>query len=122
MQNITEHIAANRVDENMGNTINKVIENYENSTGINVVKFGYIYDKSPQQYANGIKHIGSLTERKFACPWCIEQAMNFYCNRKFKIVNVDIDFYKKNIYKGDYEEFLEEQLIFNGDTVYLVIY
>lgn len=84
MQNITEHIASNRVEENMGKTIKRAIENYEQETGIKVTKFGYIYDKNPQQHATGIKPMQSLTERKLACSWSIRQAMNFYCERKFE--------------------------------------
>ena len=39
MQNITEHIAANRVDENTGKTISYLLNKYESETG----KTGAIY-------------------------------------------------------------------------------
>lgn len=122
MQNITEHIAANRVDENTGKTIKYALEQYETETGNKVTKFSYIYDKNPQQYATGIKPIGSLTERKFACSWCVVQAMNFYCERKFEVVRMPMDIYNEKVPKKDYKEFSEEQLIFDGDTLYLIIY
>lgn len=124
MQNITEHIAANRVDENMGKTIKQAIERYEEKTGIKVTKFSYTYDLNPQQYAVGIKPIGSLTERKFACSWCIFQAMEFYCERDFTLVGVKIERKSETekLIRKDYEEFSEEQLIFIDDTLLLVIY
>lgn len=122
MQNITEHIAANRVDENMGKTIKYAIEEYEEETGNRVTKFSYTYDRKPQQYAVGIKPIGSLTERKFACSWSILQAMKFYCERDFKLTRMPFDEKYEEIIRKDYTEFTEEQLIFYEDTLLLVIY
>lgn len=124
MQNITEHIAADRVDQNLGKTIKYAVDKYEKETGIKITRFSYTYDLFPQQYAVGIKQIGSLTERKFACSWCILQAMEFYCERDFKLVRTRFERepeYEK-IIKKDYEEFTEEQLIFVDDTLLLVVY
>lgn len=122
MQNITEHIAANRVDENTGRTIKYALEKYEEETGNKVTKFSYTYDRNPQQYAVGIKKIGSLTERKFACSWCIRQAVEYYCERDFELTVMPNSIYSENIQGKDYTGFSEEQLIFNEDTMYLVIY
>ena len=71
LRNSNEHIAANKVDENMGRSIKYILEKYESDTGNKITKFSYVYDPDPQQYAPGIKHIGSLTERKLACSWYI---------------------------------------------------
>ena len=122
MQNITEHIASNRVEENMGKTIKYAVEKYEEESGNKVTKFGYAYDKLPQQYAVGIKEIGSLTERKIACSWSILQAMNFYCERKFEKVRMPTRVYVENMISKDYNEFTEDQLVFEGDTLYLLVY
>lgn len=122
MQNITEHIASNRVEENMGKTIKYALERYEQETGNKVTKFGYAYDRTPQQYAVGIKPIGSLTERKLACSWSISQAMNFYCERKFEKVRIPTRIYAEKMIDKDYKEFSEEQLVFEGDTLYMLVY
>ena len=79
MQNITEHIASNRVEENMGKIIKYALEKYEKETGNKVTKFAYAYDRKPQQYA-------------------------------------------ENMMDKDYEEFSEEQLVFKGDTLYMLVY
>ena len=122
MQNVTEHIAANRVDENMGKTIKYAIEKYEKETGNKVTKFSYTYDPNAQQYAVGIKPIGSLTERKFACSWSVLQAMRFYCERDFELTRVAYDENYEKVFRRDYKEFSEEQLIFLEDTLLLVVY
>ncbi|MGN1296852.1 MAG: glucosyltransferase domain-containing protein [Clostridia bacterium] len=122
MQNITEHIASNRVEENMGKTIKYALEEYEQKTGNKVTKFAYAYDRNPQQYAVGIKPIGSLTERKLACSWSISQAINFYCERKFEKVRMPTQIYAEKMIDKDYKEFSEEQLVFEGDTLYMLVY
>lgn len=122
MQNITEHIASNRVEENMGKTIKYALEEYEQKTGNKVTKFAYAYDRNPQQYAVGIKPIGSLTERKLACSWSISQAMNFYCERKLEKVRMPTQIYAEKMIDKDYKEFSEEQLVFEGDTLYMLVY
>lgn len=121
MQNISEHIAANRVDENTGATINYLVKEYEEKTGNTVTKFSFMYDRNPQQYAVGIKPMQSLTERKFACSWCIRSAVDFYCHKDLKYTAMprEIRDRFKNI---DYKEFSEEQIIIEGDTLYMLVY
>lgn len=128
--NSTEHIAANKVDENDGMQIKYLIEKYEKETGIKVTKFGYKYDFDPQQFAVGIKPMQSLTERKLACSWCILYAMDYYCERNFELVEFDTSILleeqnKENIYRNgnqDYKAFSSEQIKFKNDTVYMVVY
>ncbi len=116
MRNISEHLASNNIEENMGKTIKYTIEQYEKETGIEVTKFGYMYDRNPQQYAVGIKHMGSLTERKFACPWSIFEVMDYYTERNFERIELN------TIIDVDYTVFSEEQILFENDTVYLIVY
>ena len=124
VQNTAEHIAANRVDENVGATINALIEKYEKENNIKVTKFGYKYDYQPQQFSVGIRPMQSMTERKIACTWSILYAMDYYCNRKFEHVEFKMpDTNQSSIsYKTDYKEFSEEQLFFDGDTIYMIVY
>lgn len=122
IRNSNEHIAANKVDENMGASIKYMLERYEKQTGITVTKFSYVYDPDPQQYAPGIRHLGSLTERKLACSWCISYAMNYYCDRKFEKVRMPIKIYTEKFTRKNYTEFSEEQVVFDNDTMYLYIY
>lgn len=127
--NTTEHISANKVDENDGMQIKYLIEQYEKKTGIQVTKFAYSYDFEPQQFAVGIKPMQSLTERKLACSWCILYAMDYYCERDFELVDFDRsilfkDSYKINMNSGnmDYKAFSAEQIKFKNDTVYMIVY
>ena len=55
--------------------------------------------------------------------------MNYYCGRKFKKVQFEWPeemISKPNSYfkllRTDYNCFLEEQIFFRGDTVYMIVY
>lgn len=121
LQNTAEHIAANRVDEALGKTIKYAIEKYEKENNAEIKKFAYAFDKNPSQYSEGIKQIGSLTERKIACPWCVQEALEFYTGKKFELVKMPINIFSK-FPKEDYLEFSEEQLVFSNDTIFMLIY
>ena len=128
--NTSEHIAANKVDENEGKQIKYLVDKYEQETGNKVTKFAFEYDTNPQQFAEGIKPMQSLTERKLACVWCIEYAVEYYCQRSFELVNYnysimmsdDKDMMNRTNKNQDYTCFLEEQIIFKDDTMYMLVY
>ena len=124
MRNIAEHIAADKADANMGKSIKRIIEEYEDKTGIAITKFGYTFDVNSQKYATGIRQIGTLTERKFWSRVSVKNAMDYYCDRKFQYVNFKLpgDMYKEKVAGKDYDEFLSDQLIFYKDTVFLLVY
>lgn len=130
VRNTAEHISANKVDENEGKQIKYLIDQYEQETGNKVTKFAYKYDLNPQQYATGIKPMESLTERKLACVWCIEYAMDYYCQRDFELVGFDYSVFMendnemmhRNTRTQDYTCFSEEQIILKDNTLYMLVY
>lgn len=122
IQNSMQHIAANKVDANMGYNIKYKIERYEGETGKKITKFAYINDHNPSQYARDIKKMGSLTERAFACDWSILEAMNYYTERKFKVTEFAYDIFFNEMEQIDYTEYTEDQLYFEDDTLYMIVY
>ena len=123
IRNSNEHIAANKVDENIGATINTLVKNYEEKTGNTIKKFSYKYDPSPSKYAVGIKPLVSLTERKFMQPWCVVEATCFYCNKHFEeVFKMPEEIYDKYFNGKYYNCFLEDQIVFEEDTIYIYIY
>lgn len=123
IRNSNEHIIANKVDQNMGTSINALLKNYEEKSGNTVTKFAYRYDFEPNKYAIGIKPLVSLTERKFMQSWCIVEATSFYCNKHFeKGLEMPDEIYDKYFNGKNYDCFLEEQIVFEGDTMYMYVY
>lgn len=64
IQNTTQHIAANKIDENDGKQIKYLLEKYEQETGNKITKFAYRYDPNPQQYAPRNKTYGIVNRKK----------------------------------------------------------
>ena len=125
MVNANEHYKAYQKDVELGNEINKRIIEYENTTGNVVTKMDYGYDKNPNFYTNGIKNKGPLTERKFSLFYCIVEATNFYCNKNFELKKEDYlsDYICEHYFYGiDYDSFSDTQILFEGDTMYFLIY
>ena len=130
VRNTTEHIAANKIDADEGRQIKYMIDKYEEETGNKVTKFAYKYDMNPQQYATGIKHMESLTERKLACVWCIEYAMQYYCERDLEWAHFSSYIFRednndrmyRNIENKDYNCFSQDQIIIKDDTIYMIVY
>ena len=127
--NTTEHIAANKIDEAQGKQIKYMLDKYEEESGNKVTKFAYKYDSNPSQYSPGIKHMESLTERKLACVWCIEYAMQYYCERDLELVPFNnfvlMQDDRENMQNNrniDYECFTSEQITFKDDTIYMIVY
>jgi len=117
-----QHLKAFELDEQLGAKISKVVQNYEENSGIEVTKFSYCGDITVQGYENGIKQLGSLTERKFAMPHCIRESVNYYCNKKLQEVKFPAKIYYENFYGKEYTGFSEEQFLFIEDTLYMCVY
>lgn len=124
VRNIGQHIEANRIDEIMGNLIYSKLEEYEKNTGIRVTKVAYYGDSNLTRYEKGIKHMNSLTERKILPPWCINEAINYYCNRKLDRVPMLNVIQDKNfkVNREDEHHFRENQVQFCDDIMVLKIY
>ena len=123
IRNANQHISANKIDENMGMTINAMIERYEKETGNTINKFEYKYDKDPQQYAVGIKPLVSLTERKTMVQWCIVESLYVYCDKYFeKGIIMSDETYDKYFNGKELNVFSEDNIAFEGDTMYMYVY
>ena len=77
----------------------------------------------------GIKHMESLTERKLACVWCIEYAVQYYCERDLELVTFNnfvlMEDDRESMYNNrdiDYDCFSDEQIKFKDDTIYMIVY
>ena len=123
LRNANQHISANKIDENMAATINTMINRYEKETGNTVTKFEYKYDKNTQQYAIGIKPLLSLTERKIMVQWCIVESMYVYCGKYFEKNKIMPDeIYDKYFNGKELDVFSEDNIVFEGNTMYMYAY
>ena len=118
--NSYEHLKAFKIDEENGKRINKLVKEYEESTGKEIKKIAYYHDVAEQKYEEGIKQLGPLTERKFAVP--IVESLNYYCNKRLELVPFSVKVYYKYFVGKNYTKFSEEQLVFIDDILYMCVY
>ena len=123
IQIYTAHIATNKIDANMGIAIKYKIEEYEKETGNKVTKVGYKRDTNHRDYHYGWdKKYSSFGQRAFDNYYCIIEALNYYCDRKFEAVRMDEEVYEKYFAGKDWQAYSDEQIVFVEDTMYICTY
>ena len=119
----TTHIATNKIDDNMGIAIKYQLEEYERETGNIVTKVAYYRDASHRDYHYGWdKKYSSFAQRAFDNYFCIVEALNYYCDRKFEDVPMTQKVYDENFKGKNWNAYSDEQLVFIEDTMYICTY
>lgn len=101
--------------------INECIDEYERDSGISVGKVSITLDKNFNYTYSNLPN-NTFTTRGILPHYSRIHTLNYYMNRKLKLVNMDVDIYRKYFENKDFEEFSEEQVKFKEDTVYICIY
>ena len=68
------------------------------------------------------KKLSSFTQRAFDNYYCIIEALNYYCNRKFEKTTMDEKIYTDNFLEKNWNTYSDEQIVFEGDTMYICTY
>ena len=60
----------------------------------------------------------------FAYPshYCIIEALNYYCDRKFERTLMTEEVYNEYFEGKDWEAYSDEQIVLKGDTMYICTY
>lgn len=123
IQIFSAHIATNKIDANMGMSIKYKIEEYEERTGNTITKVAYHRDDMHRDFPYGYdKKLFSFTQRAFDNYFCIVEALNYYCNRKFETVSMNQEIYEENFKGKNWDAYADEQIVFENDTMYLCTY
>ena len=123
IQIFTAHIVTNKIDSNMGHAIKQKIEEYEKDTGKSITKVAVQRDKNNRAFPYGYnKKLFSFTQRAFDNYRCIVEALNYYCNRKFQVVPMDMVIYETNFQGKNWDAYSDEQIVFENDIMYLCTY
>ena len=120
IQIFSVHIATNKIDANMGLFINYKIEKYEKDTGniVQKVKFHKAVNNKPF-YHGFSKELSSFSARAFNNYYCILEALNYYCKRDFKRLLMTEDEYEKYFKDKEWDTYSDDQIVFEGDTMFL---
>lgn len=117
------HVITNKIDQNQALAIKYKIEKYEKETNNKITKVAYYKDASYKAYHYGYNHnYSSFSQRAFDNYYCIIEALNYYCDRKFEKTSMDKEIYLEFFKDKDWDTFTEEQIVFEGDTMYICTY
>lgn len=117
----SENIATGYIDRNIAKSIIYNIEKYEKENDIKLKKIIVGYDKKPIYYYEGQIMLRSTNGRGLATNFTVAPLIEYYCGEKYDwyVSQEEIDerFLEKN-----WDAYSEEQLVFDGDTLYLCVY
>ena len=117
----SENIATGYIDRNIAKSIIYNIEKYEKENDIKLKKIVVGYDTNPIYYYEGQIMLRSANGRGLATNFTVAPLIEYYCGEKYEwyVSQEEIDerFLEKN-----WDAYSEEQLVFEGDTLYLCVY
>jgi hypothetical protein len=117
--------SSNKIDKEIIQVISNKILKYENANDLKVKKIAIAKDAEPQYgYYDNVNYIRFDTNiRALAVDWAIIPAINFYCNKEYTSIAMPVEIYNKYFLGKNWDFFdQDEQLLFIGDTLYLISY
>ena len=103
------------------NSIVQEINSYENDTDIKIKRIYYAKDTSVNYYYS-FGHANGANIRLLAVDWALDCAFPVYTYNKYEFKKMSDKDYKKYFKDKNYDEFDDEQLVFDDDTLYLLLY
>ena len=120
-QNMLIDLKRYKNDVKYVNNVISEIDNYEQQSGKTIHKIYYHKDLDSAFYYN-FGYPNGVNIRLMAVPWAFECAFNAVSNNKFIFEDMNEEKYNAIFYGQDYDEFSKKQLVFDGNSLYLLIY
>lgn len=106
--------------QNTMKIISKITE-YEEQTGNIITKIAFYQDKNPNYTYQNIKSSGDINIKALYPTWSAKDIINFYSKRKLEIVESNIEI-KQIFSQEQWDNYSQEQMIFEKDTIHLCLY
>lgn len=121
---IVNNIATNHLDEALAVQIERGIQEYQGETGVAVTKIAAVNDESPTYIYDGVRYVShDMNIRGLVVQWAGVELINHYCDREYQKVAMPDDIYDTYFRGKNWDYFdLNEQAVFDGDTLYLAMY
>lgn len=116
-----DNYIGNYMDDRITEKIEQKIQKYEEQTK-NTIDSIAIYQDATIQYAYpGLTVYGDMNIKAYSAKWCIPSIIKLYTNRTLKIVE-NKEEYQEKFSKEQWDNFEEEQIIFEDNIMHLCIY
>ena len=117
----TENITTNNLDRTIAEAIIKEIYTYQSEKNIKIENIGLAFDKNPISNYDGQRWLGVINTRSMGTEWSVIETIELYSGEKFNKIDVP-NKYKEEFLQKDWSIFDKEQLIFDGNNLYICLY
>lgn len=120
----TQTIVSNRFDEYEIDTIERYISQYEAKTNIKIDTIAYRYDEDRTYSYDLVKYVAfDNNTRGMAYDWCFTSMIKYYIDKDLILKEMTKEEYLKYFGAKNWDVFYpDQQLHFEGDTLYIAIY
>lgn len=118
----SENIATSYLDKNVIGSILNQINRYEKESGMKIKNIGIMFDSHCTTYYNSQPPIGSATVRSMITDWAVIPALEYYGQIKYNRIYDIPEEIKSEFSTKSWDYYSNEQLVFNGDTLYLCLF
>lgn len=121
VRNSTENVVSGYLDRNVAKSILEEIYEYQLQNDIKIENIGIAYDQSFTTYYDGQPSLETTNVRSMVTNWAAVQVLEFYSGETYNIVETP-DNVKQEFLKHNWKFYTPEQLVFDGNTLYICLY
>jgi hypothetical protein len=115
-------IKVNAQDSQIVYMINDLIREYEIESGYIVNKIAVAYDKNVTWGYTNTTYMYDLNIRSWVKSWSIPGMFKLYTDRDLKLIDMPTNIYDKYFIDKNWNSFNSNQVYFDNDTIYVMIY
>ncbi len=114
-------LLTNQLDKFTAQEMIKEINNYELSTGKKIRKIGVTYDKNYTLYYEGQPNLRCYNVRTIGVKWAVKEVITMYSGKEYENIDVPKEIVEEFLTK-EWTSYDKEQLVFDGENLYICIY
>lgn len=114
-------LLTNQLDKFTAQEMIKEINNYELSTGKKIRKIGVTYDKNYTLYYEGRPNLRCYNVRTIGVKWAVKEVITMYSGKEYENIDVPKEIVEEFLTK-EWTSYDKEQLVFDGENLYICIY
>ena len=114
-------LITNQLDKFIAQEIIKEIDAYEETTGEKIKKIGVAFDKTYTMYYEGQPELRCFNIRSMGTSWAVKEVITTYSGRKYENTTVPKEITEEFL-TNDWTNYNKDQLVFDGENLYICIY
>ncbi|MGN1302966.1 MAG: glucosyltransferase domain-containing protein [Clostridia bacterium] len=117
----TATLNVNKIEKIIAEQIINEIQEYEEQTQNEIKAIGIAFDKNPTRYYNKEPQLISFNIRGFGTIWAVKEIITTYSGKEYKDTIVPENI-KEDFLEKDWDTYNKEQLVFDGENLYICIF